>query len=111
MSKIDVCYNYLHKNLEPSPDERVILKRYKLTGRPYLIGDKRATRKVLSDYIKSCDEGYSSGFDKYCRENKRSDMRKDKNSRDLGYRDGDTKGAHIFVWALVILVIYVILNQ
>lgn len=111
MSNLDICYKYLHNKLEPSDEDWVVLKRYKLSGKPYLIEDKRATRAVLSDYIKSCDNGYSGGFDKFCRTNKRSDMRKDKNSRDLGYRTGDTKGAHILMWAFIILVIYVIIMQ
>lgn len=111
MSNTDICYNYLHQRLDPTPKERMVLKKYKLTGKPYLLGDKRATRKVVSDYIKARDNGFRGDFDSYCRSNKRSDMRKDKNSRDLGYRSGDTKGAHILKWFFIGLVIYVILAQ
>ena len=110
MNKVDICYNYLHNKIEkPSSDERVILKKYKLTGRPYLIGDRRATRSTVSSYIKDCDNGYSGGFDAYCRSHGCDDKRTtNSKSRDKGYREGDTKGAHILKWFFIALVIYVI---
>lgn len=90
---------------------RYSVSRYAGYGAKFDKNDKPATKKNLTAYVKARKERtWIGNFDDYCKKYGLSDNRKDKNNKDKGY-NGDTPTMDFFRVLIVLLFLYLFLNQ